>query len=72
MAAANKTPTKTEKALRVRSSADGFRRAGRAWTKEAAVVPLSELTKAEIEQIRNEPMLAVTEVEIPAQEAAEE
>lgn len=62
---------KTEKALSVQSSRDGFRRAGRAWGKEATVVALSELTQEQIEQIRNEEMLTVAEVEIPAESAAE-
>ena len=59
------------KALRVQAKRHGFRRAGRAWNKEAVDVPLSELTQDEIEQIRNEAMLTVAEVEIPAESAAE-
>lgn len=54
------------KALSVQAKREGFRRAGRAWSKEATVVPLTDLTEAEIEQLRSEPMLTVAEVEIPA------
>lgn len=63
--------TKTEKALSVQASRDGFRRAGRAWSKEETVVPLNELTEEQIEQLKDEPALTVTEVEIDAPEAAE-
>lgn len=59
------------KALSVQSSREGFRRAGRAWSKEAVVVPLSELSEGQIEQLRNEAMLTVTETDIPAPEAGE-
>lgn len=62
---------KKAKALSIKSSREGFRRAGRAWSKEATTVPLSELTKEQIKQIRCEPMLDVTDVEIDATEAAE-
>lgn len=62
---------KTAKALSVQSSREGFRRAGRVWGKEATVVPLSELTEVQIDQIKKESVLTVTEVEIPVQEAAE-
>lgn len=62
---------RTVKALSVQSSRAGFRRAGRAWSKEAAVVPLSELTEGQIDQIRNEAMLTVTDIDIPAPEAGE-
>lgn len=61
----------TVPALSVQSAREGFRRAGRAWSKEATVVVLSELSEEQIDQIKNETVLTVTEVEIPAQEAAE-
>lgn len=62
---------RTVKALSVQSGREGFRRAGRAWSKEAVVVPLSELSEGQIEQLRNEAMLTVTETDIPAPEAGE-
>lgn len=51
-------------ALSVTSARDGFRRAGRAWGKEATVVKLSELTKEQIAQIKGEALLTVTKVEV--------
>lgn len=70
-AAEDKARIVTVPALSVVAAREGFRRAGRAWSKECIVVPLSELTEEQIEQIKNESVLTVTEVEIPAQEAAE-
>lgn len=57
-------PAKTSKALSVQSSREGFRRAGRAWSREATVVPLADLTEDQIEQLRNEPALTVVEIEM--------
>lgn len=54
-------------ALRVFAKQDGFRRAGRAWSGET-VVPLSELTDEQIEQLENEPKLVVIETELQAEE----
>ncbi len=51
-------------ALSVVSGREGFRRAGRAWGKEATVVKLSELSKDQIRQIKGEALLTVSEVEI--------
>lgn len=51
-------------ALSVVASRDGFRRAGRAWSREATVVKLSELSDEQIEQIEGEALLTVTEVEV--------
>ena len=51
-------------ALSVASSREGFRRAGRAWSKEATVVKLSDLSKEQIVQIKDEVLLTVTEVEV--------
>lgn len=57
------TPNKI-KALRVVSRKEGFRRAGRAFGAEPVEIPLSDLKKGEIEALKGEPMLVVTEVEI--------
>jgi hypothetical protein len=59
------------KALSVQSRREGFRRAGHPWSKQETVVLLSELSKEQIDLIKGEAVLAVTEVEVPAQEAAE-
>lgn len=58
-------------ALSVVSGREGFRRAGRAWGKEATVVKLSELTKEQVAQIKAEALLTVTEVEIDEKVSAE-
>jgi len=50
--------------LRVRALAEGFRRAGRAWSVEAVDVPAAEFAKAQIEALRNEPQLVVEDVEL--------
>ena len=51
-------------ALSVVSRRNGFRRAGRAWSKEPTTVKLSDLTEDQIDAIKEESMLIVTEVEI--------
>lgn len=48
--------------LIVVSAVDGFRRAGRAWSKEATEVDVSELTDDQLEMLLNEPNLQVTPV----------
>lgn len=52
------------KALSIKASRDGFRRAGRSWSKEATIVKLSELSKAQIKALKDESNLMVSEVEI--------
>jgi hypothetical protein len=54
-------------ALRItsRSPMGAFRRAGRTWVPEASVVAVNAFKKAEIELLKAEPMLVVTEVEVP-------
>ncbi len=51
-------------ALEVRARHEGFRRGGRAWSKEPTTVPVAEFTKAELAAIMDEPGLVVTETEI--------
>lgn len=51
-------------ALSVIASRAGFRRGGFAWGKEATVVKLSELSDEQIELIKGEGLLSVTEVEV--------
>lgn len=55
---------KTVKVLRVIAKRQGFRRAGREFGKEPIDIVLTELSDEHIEQIKNEPMLSCTEVEI--------
>lgn len=49
-------------AVMVCSQVDGFRRAGRAWSKAPVTVPIDELTLEQIEAIEREPMLQVVYV----------
>jgi hypothetical protein len=46
-------------ALRIRSVPERFRRAGRAFGREASEIPLSELSDEEIKILKAEPMLVV-------------
>lgn len=55
------------KALRVRSFNDRFRRAGITFGKEDQVIMLADLTAEQIAQIKNEPLLAISETEIDAE-----
>jgi hypothetical protein len=60
------------KALRVQSSIEGFRRAGRAWSREAETVPLAEFSEEQIAQLRAEKMLVVTDTETEVEGSAGE
>lgn len=44
----------------------GFRRAGRFFSAEGLVLPLSDLEDEELEQLRSEPQLIVVDVDIAA------
>lgn len=61
---AGDTKTKKVPALRVASKREGFRRAGRAWYTMPVEVFLSDLTEDQLAQIRAEPMLDVTDIEV--------
>lgn len=64
---------KKQPGLRVSSRPETFRRAGLVFTRLAQDVPLSELTKEQIKAIREEPLLAVADIEIePSRETKEE
>lgn len=52
------------KGARIVSRPPTFRRAGLVFTAEARVIPLSELTENQLEQLANEPNLVVTQVDI--------
>ncbi|MGY6270826.1 HI1506-related protein [Achromobacter denitrificans] len=59
------------KALKVIPKIDGFRRAGRAFAGET-VIPLSELTDEQFEQLTTEPQLVTILIDLPgAQEQSE-
>ncbi|MEX2450915.1 MAG: HI1506-related protein [Rhodospirillales bacterium] len=63
------------KALRITSKKNGFRRAGIAHPTKPAIHPIKRFTPDQIEQLKNEPMLDVSEVDVdpksvPAREAA--
>ena len=53
------------KGIRIISSKDGFRRAGLAHTKEPKEYPVDQFTKDQLEALKTEPMLTVTEVDLP-------
>ncbi|EGJ49044.1 HI1506-related protein [Desulfocurvibacter africanus] len=65
----NKTTAKPEfvEAVRVVAKRNGFRRAGRAWSASGEVVPLSELTKEQLDALCAEPNLVVQFTEIPVE-----
>lgn len=54
--------------IRVVAKVDGFRRAGRAWSKEGTELPLASLKKPELAALRAEPKLTVTDIEIQVAE----
>lgn len=56
--------------LAVRALRDGFRRAGRAWSKEETTVPLDELSAAQIVALDTEPLLVVKRVTIVEEKPA--
>lgn len=60
---ADKKTTKKVPGLRVTAKRDGFRRGGQLWS-GTTEVPLSDLDKEQIEQLKAEPMLRVEETEI--------
>ena len=68
---ANK-PEKTSSsipALKVTSRPDSFCRAGRRWTKEPQIVPLSEFKPEQVESLKAESNLVVEETAMDAPEA---
>ncbi len=62
----------TDKAthLAVRALRDGFRRAGRAWSKEETTVPLAELDEAQVAALEAEPLLVVKRVTVVEEKPA--
>lgn len=58
------------KVLQVVSKRDGFRRAGLVWS-GSTTVPLSELTRAQYEQLCDEPMLVTMLLDVPVESVAD-
>ena len=56
--------------LAVRALRDGFRRAGRAWSKEETTVPLAELDEAQVAALEAEPLLVVKRVTVVEEKPA--
>lgn len=50
--------------LRIAAKAAGFRRAGRAWRTEPTDVPAADFDQAQIDALRAEPGLVVSDIEI--------
>ncbi len=66
-----KKTSKAVKALRIVAKREGFRRAGYEFGQEARDIPLADLEKEQIEQLKNDPSLLCVEVGVTADEAAE-
>lgn len=68
--ASKKTPPKAGMvaALSITSSREGFRRAGYVFGKEPVTIALADLSKAQIKQLNDEPLLSVSETEVEAAE----
>lgn len=62
---ANGKSGKSIRGLAVSSTRDGYRRAGREWTKEPITVPLSELSKEQRRLLEWDANIRVVEVDIP-------
>lgn len=55
----------------IAKTSETFYRAGRGWSQTPTTIALTDLTKAEIEELKAEPLLIVREVELPAPESSE-
>ena len=51
--------------LRITAKREGFRRSGRAWSKQPTEIPLAGLSDADIAALKAESMLTVEEVVLP-------
>lgn len=58
------------KGLMVISKRDGFRRAGYTFGGEAQTIAYADLTPDQVQQLKTEPLLVVTEVDLPKEEPA--
>jgi hypothetical protein len=66
-AAATAAPAGTH--LSIRALSEGFRRAGRAWSVQAVLVPVEDFTTEQLEQLLAEPQLVVRPADAPAEHA---
>jgi hypothetical protein len=57
--------------LEVSSMQDGYRRCGRAWTRDPQIVPLDDFDEAQVAILRNDPGLRVFAVQLPTAGEAE-
>ena len=56
------------KGLKVVPKRDGFRRAGYVFSGEGQTIPYADLTIEQVELLRDEPLLVVMEVDLPAEQ----
>lgn len=68
MANENKDASKKTPGLRVTAKVEGFRRAGRSWSKAPTELPTADFTAEQIAALKAEPMLVVEEIEMAAAE----
>ncbi|HEY8035215.1 MAG TPA: hypothetical protein VIF37_06460 [Methylobacter sp.] len=61
---------KTVPGIRVRTTQAGFRRGGREWS-GTTEVPVSDLTKEQLKQIREEKLLVIDDIEIEQPESGD-
>lgn len=53
--------------VRIRADRDGYRRGGRAWSRDFVVVDAAEFSAEQIAQIEADPRITVEPVEAPAE-----
>lgn len=58
----DKTPAPAPERVRIRAAHDGFRRAGRAWTREWQEIDLAELDADQIAALDAEPLISIEPV----------
>jgi len=60
---------RSTRGLKVTSSQDGFRRAGRAWSTTPTVIALSDLTRSDVIALTDEPTLSIHLVDLDCEDA---
>lgn len=61
-----------ERALRVSATRDGYRRAGRGWSRTPEIVPLVDFTDEQVQQLVSDPHLAVSAGYLPTRDESTE
>ena len=56
-------------ALKIKAKRNGFRRAGFSFSDQETIIPVNDLTKEQVEALKAEPNLLVSEIEIKEQES---